>query len=109
ASSKRAALRPASYTKVPRVPVLGERDRRILALAFPALGTLAIEPLYVLVDTAIVGRLGTVPLGGLALASVVLTTLVLVCNFLAYGTTARVAFLVGSGDRRAAARLRPQG
>ena len=89
--------------------MLGERDRRILALAFPALGTLAIEPLYVLVDTAIVGRLGTVPLGGLALASVVLTTLVLVCNFLAYGTTARVAFLVGSGDRRSAAGIGSQG
>ena len=33
-------------------------DREILRLALPALGALAAEPLYVLVDTAIVGHLG---------------------------------------------------
>ena len=33
-------------------------DRRILGLALPALGALAAEPLYVLVDTAVVGHLG---------------------------------------------------
>jgi len=86
-----------------------ERDGRILALALPALGTLAVEPLYVLVDTAIVGRLGTVPLAGLAVASTVLTTLITVCNFLAYGTTARVAFLSGRGDRRGGATVAAQG
>ena len=90
-------------------PALDPRDRRILALAVPALGTLATEPLYVLVDTAIVGRLGTVPLGGLALASTVLTTLLWVFNFLAYGTTARVAFLTGQGQPRAAAAVAAQG
>ena len=88
---------------------LDQRDRRILALAVPALGTLAVEPLYVLVDTAIVGRLGTVPLGGLALAAAVLTTLLSMCNFLAYGTTARVAFLTGRGDHRAGATVAAQG
>ena len=88
---------------------LNERDRRIARLAVPALGTLAVEPLYVLVDTAIVGRLGTVPLGGLAVASAVLGTVLPVCNFLAYGTTARVAFLTGRGDRRAAASVAAQG
>ncbi len=85
------------------------RDRRIVGLAVPALGTLAIEPLYVLVDTAIVGRLGTVPLAGLAVASTVLTTLITVCNFLAYGTTARVAFLRGRGDHRGGASVAAQG
>lgn len=85
------------------------RDRRIVALAVPALGTLAVEPLYVLVDTAIVGRLGTVPLAGLAVASTVLTTLITVCNFLAYGTTARVAFLSGRGDRPGGAIVAAQG
>ena len=34
-------------------------DREILRLALPALGALAAEPLYLLVDTAIVGHLGT--------------------------------------------------
>jgi len=86
-----------------------ERDRRIARLAVPALATLAVEPLYVLVDTAIVGRLGTVPLAGLAVASTVLTTLITVCNFLAYGTTARVAFLSGRGDRRGGGTAAAQG
>jgi len=45
----------------------------------------------VLVDTAIVGRLGTTPLAGLALASTVLLIVIGGCNFLAYGTTPRVA------------------
>jgi putative MATE family efflux protein len=87
---------------------LSERDRRILALAVPALGGLAVEPLYVLVDTAIVGRLGTVPLGGLALASTTLTSLLWVFNFLSYGTTARVAFLTGRGETRQAAGVASQ-
>ena len=45
------------------------------------------------------GRLGTAPLGGLALASTVLNTLVWVFNFLSYGTTVRVAVRRGRGDR----------
>ena len=40
--------------------------RDILLLALPALGVLAANPLYVLLDTAIVGRLGTVQLAALA-------------------------------------------
>ena len=52
---------------------LDATDRRIVRLAIPALGSLAVEPLYVLVDTAIVGRLGTAQLGGLALAASVLS------------------------------------
>ena len=32
---------------------LDDRDRRILRLGLPALGTLAVEPLYVLVDTGL--------------------------------------------------------
>ena len=40
-------------------------DRRILRLAVPAFGALAAEPLYRLVDTAIVGRLGTNSSAGL--------------------------------------------
>ena len=79
-------------------------DRQILALALPALGALAAEPLYVLVDTAIVGHLGTHPLAALAIAATVLSTAFTVFNFLTYGTTARVARLHGAGrDDEAAA------
>lgn len=75
----------------------------------PALGALAAEPLYILVDTAVVGHLGTPQLGGLAVAGTVLTTAFFLFNFLAYGTTAAVARLVGARDERAAAHQAVQG
>lgn len=78
-------------------------DREILRLAIPAFGALAAEPLYVLADTAIVGHLGTRPLGGLGVAGAVLTVAFGIFNFLAYGTTATVARRIGAGDRKAAA------
>jgi len=81
----------------PTVVRLDPLDRRILALAVPALGSLAVEPLYVLVDTAIVGRLGTPQLGGLALSATVLSLIVSACTFLTYGTTERVARRLGAG------------
>ena len=74
-------------------------DRRILALAVPSLGALVAEPAFVLADSAIVGRLGTAPLAGLTIASTLLMTVVGLCIFLAYATTATVARLVGAGDR----------
>ena len=80
-------------------------DREIWRLALPAFGALAAEPLYVLVDTAIVGQLGTRQLAGLAVAGTVLTAAFAVFNFLAYSTTAAVARQVGAGNRRAAAAL----
>lgn len=79
-------------------------DREIVGLALPALGALVAEPLFVLVDSAVVGRLGTEPLAGLALASTVLVTIVGLCVFLAYATTATVARRLGAGDRETAAR-----
>ena len=78
-------------------------DRTIVRLAVPALGSLAVEPLYVLVDTAIVGRLGTAQLGGLALAATVLTFVTAGCNFLSYGTTQRLARRLGGNDPAGAA------
>jgi len=76
---------------------LNGTDRRIIALGVPALGTLAVEPLYRLVDTAIVGRIGTDELGGVAIAVTVLTLVVAGSNFLTYGTTERVAHRIGAG------------
>ena len=80
-------------------------DRDILRLAIPAFGALVAEPLFLLADAAIVGRIGTVPLGGLGVASQALTTLVSISIFLAYGTTAAVARQLGAGHRQAAIRL----
>lgn len=83
-------------------------DREILRLALPALGALAAEPLYLLVDTAIVGHLGTRELAALALAASVLGSVVGLCNFLAYGTTAQVARLHGAGEEERAGQLAAQ-
>jgi putative MATE family efflux protein len=80
----------------------GPHDAEILRLAVPAFGALVAEPLFLLGDSAIVGRIGTVPLGGLGVASQVLVTLVNISIFLAYGTTAAVARQLGAGNRRAA-------
>jgi putative MATE family efflux protein len=76
--------------------------RRILRLAVPALGVLAAEPLYVLVDTAVVGHLGAVALGALGVGGVLLSQVAVQGNFLAYGTTGRAARWYGAGQRAAA-------
>jgi Na+-driven multidrug efflux pump len=74
--------------------------RQILALAIPALGALLAEPLFVLADSAIVGHLGPAQLAGLGTAGAALKTLVNVCIFLAYSTTAQVSRLIGAGRRK---------
>ena len=80
-------------------------DRRLIALAIPAFGALAAEPLYRLVDTAIVGRIGKEELGGVAIAVSILSLVIAGSNFLAYGTTQRVANRLGSSDAVGAANV----
>ncbi|MGD2069723.1 MAG: MATE family efflux transporter [Gemmatimonadota bacterium] len=80
-------------------------DREILALAVPALGALAADPLVSMVDTAFVGRLGVTPLGALGVNASVFSLAFVVFNFLAYGTTPMIARAVGRGDRGRAGRL----
>ena len=58
-----------------------------------------------LVDTAIVGHLGTNQLASLAIAATVLSTAFTIFNFLTYGTTAQVARLHGAGRDADAAAL----
>ena len=65
----------------------------------PALGALAAEPLYLLVDTAMVGHLGTEELAALAIAATLLAGTFTLFNFLTYGTTAQVARYHGAGRR----------
>ncbi|MDO5092770.1 MAG: MATE family efflux transporter [Propionibacteriaceae bacterium] len=74
-------------------------NRRILALAVPAFAALVAQPLFVLADTAIVGRLGTDPLAGLSVGATISSTLVGTCIFLAYGSTAVVARFQGAGKQ----------
>ncbi|WP_233213507.1 MATE family efflux transporter [Mycobacterium hubeiense] len=84
------------------MPVAPATGRRIAALALPALGVLAAEPVYLLFDLAIVGRLGALPLAGLAIGALILATLSSQMTFLSYGTTARSARFFGAGDRESA-------
>ncbi|MCW2932429.1 MAG: dinF [Actinomycetia bacterium] len=78
-------------------------DRRIAALAIPALGSIAAEPLYNLADTAIVGHLGRVPLDSLAIATSELSIVAWLAVFLTMATTSTVARLATAADGSAAA------
>src|SRR5215468_4191859 len=72
---------------------------QLVRLTLPALGVLAAEPLYLLVDTAVVGHLGAVQLAGLSVGSIVLSQVAQQMTFLTFGTTARAARLHGAGRR----------
>jgi MATE family, multidrug efflux pump len=74
------------------------RDRLIAALAIPALGTLALDPLVSIVDTAWVGRLGTEALASLAIASAVFAAVFSIFNFVSMTVTPLVAGEVGRRD-----------
>jgi putative MATE family efflux protein len=83
-------------------PALPATGRRIAVLALPALGVLAAEPLYLLFDIAVVGRLGALNLAGLAIGGLILSLVSSQLTFLSYGTTARAARFFGAGDRGSA-------
>ena len=83
-------------------------DGEIFRLALPALGALAAEPLYLLVDTAIVGHLGRSQLAALGIAAAILGGVFAIFNFLQYGTTAQVARAGGAGQAETARRLGAQ-
>ncbi len=98
------ATRPSDATGRPASASHRALDREIVALALPSLGALVAEPLFLLVDTALVGHLGAAELAGVGIGATVLTTAVGLLVFLAYGTTPAVARLVGAGDRPGAIR-----
>jgi putative MATE family efflux protein len=73
--------------------------RRMLALTASAFLVLAAEPLYLLVDTAVVGHLGARALGALAVGTTLMAVLAIVGTFVEYGTTSRAARWFGSDQR----------
>ena len=75
----------------------GQLTRRLLALSASAVVVLAAEPLYLLVDTAVIGHLGSVALGGLGIAAALMALLTVVGTFVEYGTTSRAARWYGAG------------
>ena len=84
-------------------------NRSILRLALPALGALIAEPLFLIVDAAMVGHLGVAPLAGLGIAGAVLQTIVGLMVFLAYSTTPAVARRYGAGEYGRAVRVHNSG
>ncbi|HET9076397.1 MAG TPA: MATE family efflux transporter [Acidimicrobiales bacterium] len=75
---------------------------QLFRLAGAAFVVLAAEPLFVLVDTAVVGHLGPVPLAGLGIGGTLLSLVAMVGAFLDYGTTGRSARYFGAGNRSGA-------
>lgn len=73
-------------------------DRRILRLAIPALGALAIDPLLTLIDTSFVARVGVTELAALGVDAAILSFAFFGFNFLAYATTPLVGHALGRGD-----------
>src|SRR4051812_43440628 len=71
--------------------------RRLFSLAASAIVVLAAEPLYLLVDTAVVGHLGSHQLAGLGIAGALMALLTVVGTFVEYGTTSRAARWFGAG------------
>ncbi|GAA3959743.1 MATE family efflux transporter [Gordonia caeni] len=69
-----------------------------------ALVVLIAPPLYLMLDLAVVGRLGGRELAALAVATLVLAIISTQLTFLSYGTTARSAREFGAGNRSAAVR-----
>ncbi|QRP61255.1 MATE family efflux transporter [Corynebacterium minutissimum] len=74
----------------------------VFRLAIPALGVLAAMPLYLLLDTAVVGRLGASQLASLGAAATLHSVVTTQLTFLSYGTTARSSRLFGAGRREEA-------
>ncbi|QTI66854.1 MATE family efflux transporter [Gordonia polyisoprenivorans] len=79
--------------------VLDAGVRRVGILTVSALAVLIAPPLYLLLDLAVVGRLGGDELAALAVATLVLSIISTQLTFLSYGTTARSARRYGAGDR----------
>lgn len=73
-------------------------DREIVGLAVPALGSLAIDPLLTLADTAFVARLGTTDLAALGVDAAIISFAFFAFNFLAFVTTPLIAKALGRGE-----------
>lgn len=75
------------------------RTSAVLRLSASAFVVLAAEPGFVLVDTAVVGHLGAVPLAGLGVGGTLMSLVAMIGAFLDYGTTGRAARWFGAGER----------
>jgi putative MATE family efflux protein len=98
------AATPRGGAPLPREPTTRQIDRRVVALAIPAVGALIADPLLGVVDTAVAGQVSVTALGALGLGTALLTAGTWIFNFLVVGTTTSVARAMGAGDAEAAGR-----
>ena len=77
----------------------------MVSLAVPVLLGMVAEPLTGLVDTAFVKELGSASLGAVGVATVLLSGLLWVFNFLGVGSQTEVAQADGAGNRQRAAEI----
>lgn len=83
-------------------------DKEIFALAVPALFSVLLDPMMGMVDTAIVGRLGTEPLAAVGLSTIIYNFSNFIWNFLLYTTTPRIAAAVSRKDDAGVSRITSQ-
>jgi len=86
-------------------PFLTQPHRTLIVLSSPVLLSLIAEPLTGLVDTAFITRLGAVPLAGLGIGTVALSSVFWIFNFLSIGTQTEVAQSIGQKKRANAIRV----
>ena len=79
-------------------PFVARPHRTFAVLSAPVLASLIAEPLTGIVDTAFVARLGATPLAALGAATVILSSLFWIFNFLGIGTQTEVAQATGRED-----------
>ena len=72
--------------------------RDILSLAIPAMLAIASEPIFILADTAMIGRLGVEPLAARAIASSLIGGIYWIFAFLIFGTTTLVGYHRGANE-----------
>ena len=84
-------------------------DHEIFSLALPALVSTLLDPLMGMVDTAIVGRLGTEPLAAVGLSIMIYNFSNFAFNVLLYTTTPRIAAAASRDDRAAVSAITSQG
>ena len=79
--------------------------KEIWRLALPAMLAIASEPVFVLADTAMIGRLGVDPLAARSIASSLIGGIYWIFAFLIFGTTTLVGFHRGRNEPDACGEL----
>jgi len=79
-----------------------EYDSNILKLALPSYGTMLLDPMATLVDSAMCGRLGAAALGGIGAANPLCSYISWMFFFLSVTTTSGVTSMIASDNRTGA-------